>query len=365
MNLKEQLAQKKADLLALKEAISEGDAEAIKAGTEIQSAIEEIEASMTNAAKAKELLASMGGTTEEGEEAEEGAKSLGELAAKSVKSVTRGTRFSVVSKAATDTHVIGNPGATTDYDRNVYGVRADLPLSALFSTENISGNAITFYVESAAAGNFEQVAEDGKKPQLHFDVTPKTVALTKLAGVLKESDEIVEDAGWMADAINSRGVYKLQEKEEAYLVETLLATDGIQAKTITGDVTFDDIHTAITNVLLGSGKHADAIVMNPATYDKLCLTKDSNGNYLLGGPAVAQDAKVWGLPVIQSVSIDEGTVLVGAFKQGSSIARKGGVRVETTNSNEDDFVNNRTTIRIEERLALVTRFPGAFVKISK
>jgi hypothetical protein len=44
---------------------------------------------------------------------------------------------------------------------------------------------------------------------------------------------------------------------------------------------------------------------------------------------------------------------------------KGGVRVEATNTDADDFQKNRMTIRAEERLALAVRRPAGFVKIVK
>jgi len=40
------------------------------------------------------------------------------------------------------------------------------------------------------------------------------------------------------------------------------------------------------------------------------------------------------------------------------------VRVEATNSNENDFVNNLVAIRAEERLALAVYIPTAFVKVT-
>ena len=43
--------------------------------------------------------------------------------------------------------------------------------------------------------------------------------------------------------------------------------------------------------------------------------------------------------------------------------RKGGVRVEATNTHADNFTNNKVTVRAEERVALAVRYPAAFVKV--
>ena len=44
--------------------------------------------------------------------------------------------------------------------------------------------------------------------------------------------------------------------------------------------------------------------------------------------------------------------------------RKGGVRVEASNVDGEDFTHNRFTILAEERLTLAVRRPDAFVKLA-
>jgi len=56
--------------------------------------------------------------------------------------------------------------------------------------------------------------------------------------------------------------------------------------------------------------------------------------------------------------------VVGAFEASTTVYRKGGVRVESTNSHSDDFTNNLITTRIEERVALANRIPAATVKVT-
>jgi hypothetical protein len=55
---------------------------------------------------------------------------------------------------------------------------------------------------------------------------------------------------------------------------------------------------------------------------------------------------------VVTTAIAAGTALVGAFKIGAQIWQREGIRVEATNSNEDDFNFNRVSLRVEERLAL-------------
>ena len=63
-------------------------------------------------------------------------------------------------------------------------------------------------------------------------------------------------------------------------------------------------------------------------------------------------------------SIVANTALVGAFKQAAQVFRKGGIRVEASNSHADFFIKNLVAIRAEERLALAVYRPGAIGKVT-
>ncbi|WP_281247321.1 phage major capsid protein [Corynebacterium phocae] len=49
------------------------------------------------------------------------------------------------------------------------------------------------------------------------------------------------------------------------------------------------------------------------------------------------------------------------FRQGATVLRKGGIRVDARDSNVDDFEKNLVTLRAEERLGLMVPRPAAFV----
>ena len=153
----------------------------------------------------------------------------------------------------------------------------------------------------------------------------------------------------------------------------LLNRSGIQTETVSaaGDEA-DALFRAITKVSTATGLTADGILISPADYQKLRLSKDSNGQYFGGGffsgqygqGGVQEQPPLWGLRTVVSPAVSVGTAVVGAFTQGATVYRKGGVRVESTNSHASDFTSNLVTIRAEERLALAVRKPAAFVKVT-
>ena len=53
-----------------------------------------------------------------------------------------------------------------------------------------------------------------------------------------------------------------------------------------------------------------------------------------------------------------------AFGQAAQVFRKGGIRVEASNSHSDFFIKNLVAIRAEERLALAVYRPGAFGEVT-
>lgn len=289
-------------------------------------------------------------------------------------------------KAATDAHATGAAFApwTTDVDKNIVtGNRQRLTVADLLGVGTVSGNAITYFVEGALEGDFATVAEGGQKPQIHFaDPTPVTDAIKKIAAWFDNTDEMVEDLPFWVSEINNRGLYQLALVEEAQLlnglgtgstVKGLLQREGIQTETSLNNTDNEDaIFRAITKVQTATGLTADGIMINPADYQKIRLAKDANGQYLGGGVFSGQygtagqaiQPPLWGLNTVVTAAVAAGTVVVGSFKQAGTVYRKGGVRVESTNSDGGKFTQNVVTTRIEERVGLAVRVPAAVVKVT-
>src|SRR5699024_2454332 len=251
----------------------------------------------------------------------------------------------------------------------------------------LTATAITYFIENdfdpSTGGNFGLVGENAKKPGLTFpDYESVTETLRKIAGWIKVSDEMAEDLPFLVSEINNRLLYQLLMFEEDQLLRGdgsglnvlgLLNREGVQTETAANDGDLADaVFRARTKVALATGLQADGLVMNPLDYQKLRLAKDSNGQYFAGGPftgqygngGVVQDPPLWGLGnTILTTAVPAGTALVGAGKQAATVYRKGGVRVEASNIDGEDFTHNRFTVLAEERLTLAVRRPSAFVRV--
>jgi len=395
MNLKEKLEKLRKEAEGLLAKVEAGDAEALKRASALADEIEETEKALKEAeafqAKVKSIGALHGA---DGEGGDAPAKSLGEFAAKGMKErgVKSGGRFSAnlgtFSKAAASPMATpsGVSAALADVQERLYeGPRRRLVIADLLGQETTSRSAVTYFVESETVnGAVATVAEGSEKPLISFgDPTPVTESVRKIAAVMKESDEMIDDLPWLASAIDNRGIYLVQLFEEDQLLNgngsgtnlngILNRTGILTGQTAAGEPNVADaIFRAMTDISTNSPFTADGIVINPADYQTLRLAKDSNNQYYGGGffqgqygnGGVMEQPPIWGLRTVVTPAIAAGTVLVGAFRQGGSVIRRNGLSVEIANQNEDDFVNNRIAIRIEERLALAIRYPKAFAKVT-
>lgn len=326
-----------------------------------------------------------------------GAKSLGEHFAKQVgedglaqlKSRGGATVGTTWFKAPTDTHVTGGVDGDfkpwlTDVDTTlVRGNRQRPVIADLLGSGTVSGNAITYFLEAAGfEGGFETVDETGQKPQMHLgNPTPVTDPIRKIAAWFDLSDEMVEDLPFYVSEINNRGLYELALMEEAQLLRGdgtgtnilgLLNRDGIQTETYAGaDDLADSIFRAMTKIQTATGLSADGVIINPADYQTLRLSKDANDQYYGGGffsgqygqGGIVENPPIWGLRTVVTAAAEIGKPVVGAFASAATVYRKGGVRVESTNSDQGKFTSNIITTRIEERIGLAVRVPTAVVQL--
>lgn len=384
MTLKEELASAKEALAALKERIENNDAEAIAEGEKLQADIETKTAELEQAEKKAALLNAIGKKEQEDNTMGEvkNAPTLGDAFIEHLKNNPAGARFDVVAPEYLKTYsdiqktptTSGVSAFATTYDRNVVeAARTALVVRDLFGAETITGSTLVYLVEGAIEGAPAVTNEGAAKPQVHFaDPTPKTVSLAKVACHIKESDEYINDYAFLASAINGRLLYQLGLVEQNKLVYDLSNTSGIQSDTtswtaLSGQTAIADlILEAAMDVQEQSGFAADGIIINPSDWYNLRIAKDGQYRYYGDGFFGAQNVpNLWGIPVCVTSAVNAGTIIVGAFKTCASVVTNGGVRVESTNSDQDDFVKNLMTIRAEERLALAVRRPKGFKLLSK
>jgi HK97 family phage major capsid protein len=255
-----------------------------------------------------------------------------------------------------------------------------LVVADLMGSGTADSNAITYMVETLFTNAAAPVLEGAAKPESALAFDQKTDPVSKIAHWLPVTEELLEDVAAIASYINARLTLGVQLAEEDQLLNGngtppnllgILNRVGLatavarNAGATPPETNADAIARQIAAIAATAFVYPDGIVMHPTNLFTTLTSKDSSGQYYGPGPFSAlPTATIWGLPVAPTPSIVAGTALVGAFSTQAQVFRKGGIRVEASNSHQDFFIKNLVAIRAEERLALAVYRPGAFGKVT-
>ena len=361
MKLKEMLAAKKKELADLGPMLKDANVtdETLEKANALVKEIADLEAQIAKAEKAAEILKVIGTADSSKNSEPEKMSEMDEFVKKCAEIKDKKTGASQHFKAYNTT--ITAP-QIADVDRSIAPQPDRTAAASLFTNTQISGNAVTYFLQGAfeTNGGISPTAQGNKKPQASTSFAGTTLALSKIAAYVKETDEILADAAFLASEVQNTLIYQLGVVEDAHIINAIGSTVGIGAETYDGtNVTFaDGILSAILKVKADSAYDASVVVVNPADLKTLLTAKDQNGQYYGGGyfvgaygnGGVGIPASIWGVQIFTSSAVSQGSALIAA-KQAVKIYKKGGLDVKVYEQNEDDALYNKVTLLAEERLA--------------
>jgi len=257
------------------------------------------------------------------------------------------------------------PGIVTPFERR-------LTIRDLVTVARTASGSVEWVKETGFTNNARPVTETTTKPKSDLEFNLLTTPVRTIAHTFKVSRQMLDDAPALAAYIGSRGTYGLKYVEEAQLLTgngTGQNLNGIVPQaaafvppfTSTAEQAFDRINAALAQVETANAV-ADGIVLNSTDWRSLLGIKDGDERYLAGqAPFGIQPLQLWGLPVVPSQSMQAGEFLVGQFADNAFIFDRLDVEVLLSTENEDDFIRNMATVRVESRLAFVVTRPEAFV----
>jgi HK97 family phage major capsid protein len=262
-----------------------------------------------------------------------------------------------------------------------------LTVKDLIASGATTSTVVRYIQETVFTNTVATVGEGAAKPEQVFAFNEVDANVKKIAAWTKMSEELYADFLAVASFINQRLPYLVERVEEDQLLNGdgvgnnlvgILNTVGIQTQAKSTDTAADAIFKAMTKVRWANmtsaqgGFEPDGIVMHPTDWQNIRLSKDTAGQYFGGGPftgaygsaGLIQFEMLWGKPVSVTPAIAAGKALVGAFRLGAQWFQRQGVTVETTNTDQDDFIKNLMTIRAESRLALAVYRPVTFCTVT-
>ncbi|WP_198651172.1 phage major capsid protein [Salinicola sp. CPA57] len=333
-----------------------------KNGTELQDRLTELEQKNSRRGKQESKAKSWGESVAESE----GTKSL-------IKD-RRGSSGRIDVKAITS---VGDGGSAGDLVRpqRLPGIISSpdevLTVRSLIMPGRTISSSIEYVQETGFTNNAAPAPETTLKAESDIKFGLANANVRTIAHWVQATKQILDDTPQLASYIDGRLRYGLAYVEDQQLLlgdgtgENLFgilpqASDYNTARTKAGDTRIDVMRHAILQVRLAQYR-ASGIVLHPADWEAIELTKTDDNAYIFANPVSGTQPRLWGLPVVESDAIPEGTFLTGAWNMGAQIFDRETTTVEVSTEDRDNFIKNMVTVRAEERLALAVYRPESFV----
>ena len=309
-------------------------------------------------------------------------KSFGEQTADAAKAAFNGRTFTandrlhVELKAITSANNSAGGFIVSQRETEVVAIpkRPDIIMRDLLTVMPIDTSSVDYPKQTVRTNAAAPVPEGTAKPYSNYGWSRSTAPVRTIAHLAKLTRQAMDDAPRLQAEVDAEMRYGLALAEDGQILlgdgtgENLLglypqatayvAPAGIS---IAAPNKIDKLRLALLQASLGLYP-ADAIVLHETDWTDIELTKDTNGRYIFGNPTGIAGPILWGKRVVSTVSMAQGTFLVGAFKVAATLYDRLKPEVLISSENSDDFEKNLLTMRCEERLGLAVKRPAALIK---
>lgn len=223
------------------------------------------------------------------------------------------------------------------------------------------------YINNAAV-----VPEGTTKPEAAIRFQEVLFGMAKIAVTLPVTDEQLADVPQIRGIIDNRLALMVRQKEDGYLLNNtasngfdgFLVKSGVQNRPMGSDPLPTAVLDAMTNVEFEPGfATVTALIMNPKDWQSYVAYQISTGAYLVGSPADAAITTMWGMPIIRTNRMPQGTALLGDFRSFAEILRREEINIRVGYINTD-FIDNIQRVLAEERMVLEIFRASAFCKVT-
>jgi len=251
------------------------------------------------------------------------------------------------------------------------GPRLPIGVRSLIPQGQTTSGAVVYVEEVSFTNNAAPVAEGAPKPKSDKVFTPRTLPVETIAHYFKVSKQTADDLPFLVAQIENNGIYGVQKVEDNQLLngngttpnlKGIVGVATVAPAAPVGGTLVDALGYAVFD-LAAKGYVPDGAVVNPADWGKVALQKNLQGNYVFSNPLdYATGGRIWGVRLVQSAHMAAGTFVAGAFQGNSQLLDREDVNVQIANQNEDDFIKNMLTVRVEERVVFIIYQAAAFEK---
>jgi HK97 family phage major capsid protein len=289
-----------------------------------------------------------------------------------------GTKAFDVTSGGTATSPFYDPAIRSLPQRRLF-VRSLIPVKA------IPNEKFDFLRQTVATFNAAETAAGSAKPTSVLSLERVEDRVRTIAHLSEPVDRsFLLDVDNLRDFIDGQLRLGVLLREDAQVVagngtgenlRGILNTSGILTQAKGADPTVDTVLKASVKLQAQANPFvANGLVLHPNDLQDVLLMRDANGNYQAadsGAVRVTEDGRVflWGLEVISTIAITEGTGLVGDFNQATIYDREQ-ARVDWFESGglgtagAEIASRNQLVARGEERIGFAVHRPSAFCSLT-
>lgn len=235
-------------------------------------------------------------------------------------------------------------------------------LRSVFGIVPVSTGSVSFPRGNnpVGEGSVAEQTEGAAKAQLDYDVTMVNVPLKYIAGYAKISRQMIDDLPFVQSYLQTSLIEDFQKQENIKYLNAVAAsaTAGSSSGANTAEKFIDYIAQ-----LGGANWNANLILTTFAGWSAVLKTLPSGGSYSVPGGLTIDNngnVRIMGIPVIPHSQVTAGKAYVMDTNK-YKIAQQAGLAVRSTEYNEDDFIKNILTFRVESRCELLQFQPTAAV----
>jgi HK97 family phage major capsid protein len=235
----------------------------------------------------------------------------------------------------------------------------------------MSTNVKTF-AEIAHGPDVYWTAEGATKTTTTADFSQPTITAYKMAAIIYLTDELIDDSKFdLVNVLVRRFAERIATEEDKVIINGAGTTQpvgifvnaSVPTRACSGNLSFDNIIRLIGDLPVKFRANA-AFLVNPVNVTELRLMKDSNGRYLWqDSVAPGVPSTIHGFPVIENYWCPESQIAFGDYRYAYYLGDRQKMTVKITNDTETTFTQDKTAIRVVERIGGDVLFPNAIRKL--
>lgn len=220
--------------------------------------------------------------------------------------------------------------------------------------------------------NVYWTGEGVTKTTTTMDFRQPTITAYKMASIIYLTDELIEDSAFdLVNVLVRRFAERIAQEEDKVIVNGagttqptgIFVNSSVGTRACSGNLDFDDIIDLVYDLAVKYRANA-RFAVNPENVRELRKLKDTTGRYLWqDSVAQGQPATMLGYAVIETYWAPVGQIAFGDFKTAYWLGDRQKMTVKITNDTETTFTQDKTAIRVVERIGGDVVIPTALRKL--